>query len=370
MNEPGVSPREMAELDALQEFSAGIGADPLLVQAAGGNTSIKLGGRMWIKASGTWLARASSDDIMVPVALEPLLEAVSSGDPAADKPHAFVEDDLNPSGLRPSVETAVHAILPQKVVVHVHCVETIAIAVRKDAEAIINERLRGMSPVFIPYVKPGLSLAHTITEHLRPGTDILVLGNHGLVVAADTLGEAETLLKRVCGLLSQPARPMPAPDRAALLRLAAGSEYLPPDDDNIHAAASDLESCRVAAGGSLYPDHVVFLGPGSVVPRPAHNAPASSGAATATGCCPRGAAKARGWPVPVSILFPGKGVLIRRDATPSAQAMALCLSHVTARIGTDMPLRYLSDAENAELLDWDAEKYRQQLNQLSGQTKQ
>jgi rhamnose utilization protein RhaD (predicted bifunctional aldolase and dehydrogenase) len=42
--------------------------------------------------------------------------------------------------------------------------------------------------------------------------------------------------------------------------------------------------------------------------------------------------------------------------------MARCLSDVTARIPDGASLRYLTDAENAELLGWDAEKYRQQLN--------
>ena len=44
-----------ADLAELRDFSARIGADPLLIQAAGGNTSVKADGVMWIKASGTWL---------------------------------------------------------------------------------------------------------------------------------------------------------------------------------------------------------------------------------------------------------------------------------------------------------------------------
>ena len=45
----------MVELDRLRKLSARVGSDPLLVQAAGGNTSLKDKGVMWIKASGTWL---------------------------------------------------------------------------------------------------------------------------------------------------------------------------------------------------------------------------------------------------------------------------------------------------------------------------
>ena len=54
----------MTLLDNLRTLSARVGADPLLVQAAGGNTSLKDGGTMWIKASGTWLKDAAARDII------------------------------------------------------------------------------------------------------------------------------------------------------------------------------------------------------------------------------------------------------------------------------------------------------------------
>ncbi|RVG41156.1 class II aldolase, partial [Sinorhizobium meliloti] len=133
-----------SEFEALLDLSARVGADPDLVQGAGGNTSIKEGGTLWIKASGLWLAHARRRDVMVPVALDPLLDALERDDPATEKAQDFVVRDLNPSGLRPSIETTVHALMPQKVVVHVHCVETIATAVRADAAAIAGEKLQGI----------------------------------------------------------------------------------------------------------------------------------------------------------------------------------------------------------------------------------
>ena len=60
------------EFQALRALSAGVERNRLRTQAAGGNTSIKRDGVMWIKASGRQLADALDDDIMVPVALEDL----------------------------------------------------------------------------------------------------------------------------------------------------------------------------------------------------------------------------------------------------------------------------------------------------------
>ena len=93
------------ELQALRELSAALGADRLRTQGAGGNTSIKQGGTLWIKASGTWLSDALARDIIAPVRLDPLLEAIAGGDPRAASAVDFVDSALNPAGLRPSIES-------------------------------------------------------------------------------------------------------------------------------------------------------------------------------------------------------------------------------------------------------------------------
>ncbi|NRQ15491.1 class II aldolase/adducin family protein [Ensifer sesbaniae] len=339
------------EFEALLDLSARVGSDPLLVQGAGGNTSIKEGGTLWIKASGLWLAQARQRDVMVPVALDPLLDALERDDPATEKAQDFVIAERNPSGLRPSIETTVHALMPQKVVVHVHCVETIATAVQTNGAAIAAERLAGFPHVFVPYARPGLPLAKAISERLEDNTSVLVLGNHGLVVAAETVADAASLLTDITRRLAGPRRQAPTADLAALSRLAVDSDYRLPEDPFLHAVAADLDSCRLAAGGSLYPDHVIFLGRGVVVAAPSD-----------TALSIEAKRRAAGESLPPLLLFPGKGVLVQKEVSAGALAMARCLADVTARIPADARLRYLTEAENAELLGWDAEKYRQQLN--------
>jgi rhamnose utilization protein RhaD (predicted bifunctional aldolase and dehydrogenase) len=335
------------EFEALVDLSARVGADPALVQGAGGNTSIKQDGILWIKASGFWLAQARERDIFVPVALDPLVEALERDDPACEKAQSFVIAERNPAGLRPSIETTVHALMPQKIVVHVHCVETIANAVLADAEAVVAEKLNGLPYAFIPYARPGLPLAKAIAARLSEGTTVLILGNHGLVVAGETVAEAEALLDTVSARLRLDPRAAPPPDLAALSRLAVDSDYRLPDDPALHAAATDLESCRIGAGGNLYPDHVIFLGRSLAIA-----APDETAADVATTFRE---------PPPL-VLFPGKGVLVLKDISAGAAAMARCFGDVAARIPGGAKLRYLTTEENDELLGWDAEKYRQALN--------
>jgi rhamnose utilization protein RhaD (predicted bifunctional aldolase and dehydrogenase) len=65
---------------------------------------------------------------------------------------------------------------------------------------------------------------------------------------------------------------------------------------------------------------------------------------------------------PVFMLVPGKGALIRSEASAGAQALARCLGDVLARFPPAASPVYLTAGQCAELLDWDAEKYRLALN--------
>ncbi|TJV88393.1 MAG: class II aldolase, partial [Mesorhizobium sp.] len=72
-------------------------------------------------------------------------------DPASDQPQGFAVEALNARKLRPSIETTVHALMRQRVVVHVHCVHTISLAVQADCEAQVTRRLDGLEWAYVPY---------------------------------------------------------------------------------------------------------------------------------------------------------------------------------------------------------------------------
>ena len=344
------------ELQALRELSATLGTDRLRTQGAGGNTSIKRDGILWIKASGTWLSDALARDIMTPVRLDPLLKAIAGGDPRAATAVDFVDSSLNPAGLRPSIETSVHAIIPAPVVVHIHCVHTIALAIRRDGEGIARERLRGLANVacvFAPYRKPGLPLALAIRERLTKSANVFVLANHGLIVAGETVEEVADRIARVCDAFAAPAREAPAADLERLSSLVEGTGYRLPHDSAAHALALDPKSLAIASRGSLYPDHVVFLGPG-----------------LAKGTVVNGRLEApRSDPPPPMLALPGVGVALHRSASKNAEAMALCLADVAARMPEEAGLRVLTSAEERELMNWEAESYRQSLADGDGDAK-
>jgi rhamnose utilization protein RhaD (predicted bifunctional aldolase and dehydrogenase) len=323
-------------LEPLRKLSARLGSDPLLVQAAGGNTSVKQDGVMWIKASGTWLKDALDKDIFVPLDLAALSEALSEDSEDCESCLTFVRQDLNAQGLRPSIETSVHGLMPQAVVLHVHCVNTIAWAIRVDAEQQLSKRLNQFNWSFIPYARPGLQLARSIRSNLKPGCNVMVLQNHGLAVAAATVGEAEVLLERVVEALVCSVRTAPAPNIAALKEIAENTQYKPAFDALAHVPALDTLALRLGCKKVFYPDHVVFLG--TTVPTDFKmQAPA--------------------------VVIPGKGVLIHVTAKPTVEPMLRCLGDVFLRLTSDAKLNPLTPQDISVLVNWDAEKYRQTLKQ-------
>jgi len=338
------------ELSALLDLSARIGADASLVQGPGGNTSLKRDGVMWVKASGAWLSQARERPIMVPVRLAPLLDALEQADPACETATAFVASALNPQGLRPSIETTMHAALPHRVVLHVHCVETIAWAVQADARAKLAPLLDGLGWLLVPYVRPGLPLTQVMKSAVRTDTRVVVLANHGLVVCGETAAAAEATLRDVVSRLKRAVRPAPQPDAAALAASAAACGYRLPQLESVHAVATDRESLELARRGSLYPDHIVFLGRGVFALGPEE--------ALGDGL-QRARAEGRG--EPALVLVPGKGALIRAAAPPAAEAIAGCLGDVLQRLRADEPVRVLTAEEEGAIADWDAELYRKAL---------
>lgn len=357
----------------LLAVSARLGQDPLQVQGPGGNTSLKADGVMLVKASGTLLADAEAQDIMVPVDAAGLRAALSTSTGVTVEGRAFTLDSANPHGLRPSIETAVHAVLDWPVVLHTHCVATIAAAVRSDAEAFVQARLAGLDAAFVAYVKPGEDLARAILDAVTPATTVIILGNHGLAVCARTPAEAETLVYDVARRLEPPAAQragpteessngppdgvgsrdgaVPAADTAALGAALEGSGWRAVDHPPTQAVALEAERWAIAAGATLYPDHAIFLGPGVVLGRADEPVPAVLARAAATA------------PSRKLVLLEGRGAVIPADASPSVVALARAFGDVLARIDPAAALTRLTAAQEAELLEWDAEKYRQSLEQ-------
>ncbi|MEL7299137.1 MAG: class II aldolase/adducin family protein [Pseudomonadota bacterium] len=316
---------EPAAFTSFRAFSARLGQDPLRVQGPGGNTSLKDGARMWIKASGTELADAEDWDIFVAVDLDAARKEAreEAGDGSCKT------TVLDPAQtLRPSIETTFHAALDWPVVAHTHSIATLCHAISPQGRAAADTKLAGLPFARVPYAKPGLPLTREILRRAAPGTQVFVLENHGLICCAESVEACATLMDEVEARL---ALPVLAPARAA-------PAQTPPDGFHWTAEswlAQDAGRAGRALAGSYYPDHVVFLGP--ALPERDHDGH------------------------PPALLVRGAGTALRDGATPSQTAMLACLADVMARLPAEWEPAPIGAAAEGELLDWDAEKYRQAL---------
>jgi rhamnose utilization protein RhaD (predicted bifunctional aldolase and dehydrogenase) len=320
------------DINQLRNLSVKLGRDPLLVQAASGNTSIKLGGELWIKASGKWLADAGWDEIFVPVDRNTL--------------------EARHGKLSPSIETAMHVALPHRVVIHVHSVNAISWAVREDGRTRVTERLAGLRWAWVPYVPSGQPLAREIQRSRQcsqnEAPDVFVLANHGLVVAADDCDTADALLADVERRLEVSPRNAPGPDWALLDGMARGSGFHPPSESEVHCLATDDFSRSIIAAGTIYPCHGLFLGPATAECDPFE---------------PLGHAVERYERQyssrPSNIAVRGEGLLVSDALTVTQMQVLIGLAYVIQRIEKGAQVRYLTEQEMAELLCTDAYRYRE-----------
>ena len=179
------------ELSSLRNISKQIGSNRMLIQGAGGNSSVKLNGTIYIKASGHWLSDAEKKNIFVPLNLKSIIENIDDPDSVFE---SIINDGLE-NNLKPSIETTLHALMPHKYVLHVHSINTLSYAILLDGENRIDQELKLVNWSWVSYARPGGGLTNQIKKILNQEPDVLVLQNHGLVVGADSSNEALHILE-------------------------------------------------------------------------------------------------------------------------------------------------------------------------------
>ena len=180
------------------------------VIAGGGNTSVKDEHTMWVKSSGSTLATITAEDFvaMDRAMLAAIWETTYPNDSEAREQQAL--QDLmaartdTKSERRPSVETLMHALFPHRFVVHTHPTMLNGVTCARHGEAAMRE-IFGDTALWVPTIDPGYTLAREmkdcveqwLREHDNEWPSIVIMQNHGLVVAAETIEEIDALHEMV-----------------------------------------------------------------------------------------------------------------------------------------------------------------------------
>lgn len=198
----------MKEIKELVEISKYAGERLDLVQAGGGNSSVKLNtGHMLIKASGFSLSEVVEGFGYSKVLTQKVSEIVENKKIIALKTKKERENsasklvkratiDLNN---RPSIETLLHSFL-LKYTLHTHPIVLNIILAKKDWKSILKSIFKENELVFVDYQTPGIDLALELKNQLnkfKTIPNILFLQNHGLIISSNKKEEIEILTEYV-----------------------------------------------------------------------------------------------------------------------------------------------------------------------------
>lgn len=178
-----------------------------LVQAGGGNTSVKLDSEMMlVKSSGFRLSDINENSGYTKVNYKMLKnELLKNQNNFAN----FDFDSLlnsvvvGDNTFKPSIETFLHA-LTKKWTLHTHSTIVNMIMCQKNYNEILKEVFYDLNYYIIPYVKPGVYLASEIMKlnnFADKNIQIIFMQNHGLIVSSDDYDEIinanEMILKKL-----------------------------------------------------------------------------------------------------------------------------------------------------------------------------
>jgi len=259
------------------------GADSDYVLAGGGNTSWKSDELMAVKASGTELGSITKDGF-VTLSMEKLrtIRATQYPDNREEREERALEDLMN-SRLpgqkgRPSVESLLHAIIPDKYVVHTHPALVNGLTCSRDGQK-MAEKLFPDNCIWIPLVDPGYILAKTIdnemsrwmNSHDGKLPDYIFLANHGVFLWGADSEEVDrkykslfTTLKSVCS--NSNAVTIDKQEIVSSGLLQSIGELAGSNGNAIFTTGNEIRSALESRKTienlqqSLSPDHIVYMG--------------------------------------------------------------------------------------------------------------
>jgi rhamnose utilization protein RhaD (predicted bifunctional aldolase and dehydrogenase) len=321
-----------------------LGKDHLIVQGAGGNVSWKDKEILWIKASGTWLAQANEKNIFVPVNLIDIKNKISKND------FKITIKNLDQSHLKPSIETILHIVMPQKFVVHLHPVNIFTRMLQKDIGWLnkIQDHFLFKNFLVLDYVQPGATLARLLHQNIdiKKNEKLIFLKNHGIIYGADDLDELNDALEELFSIfkIDPEVNQFKKISQKRLGFVLSGNQYSPIQSNTLNQLVMDNNLYDlIEENWAICPDHIVFLGEQAYC---FDKLPVSENEIHA---------------IPQVIFVKNQGIYVREDWKSSQEAQLQFFYEVLRRLPKKTKISLLEKSEINKLLDWDQETYRKNL---------
>ena len=380
---------EMADLIEISRF-AGERFD--LVQAGGGNTSVKLDdGRIFVKASGMALSEVSSEADFCLLQWPNLVQFLSScaadsiTDAGDDTTTEILEAQakvavaaaLSPTSSgnrRPSIEALLHCLLG-KYTLHTHPIAVTALVCRSDWQKTVADIFASAFPQYqealfmVPYRTPGPALAVALLQQLKEKNwqpaiadkariAIVFLENHGLIVAGANKQVVMQITNEVTDKLASQLsfnlyRYKLVNFASALVNQVCGTKWLAYlSDDRILQDALRRDPAYLLASCAT-PDQLVYCGARGMGLSEFDSPEAVQSVADYL----------KKFGHPPKVIISGEHILLLGQSLRKCRESEEVLrSHVMLQLGGELAtMNYLAQSEVDYLSNWEAEKYRQTL---------
>jgi ribulose-5-phosphate 4-epimerase/fuculose-1-phosphate aldolase len=183
------------EIELFIKLSNALGTNKAYIQGAGGNTSIKLDNSdvIAIKASGHELCNITATTGLSYVNYKDVVDYYSKNNPTDSELNEEVYKNSSQfNQQKPSIETLFHCLIKNKSIVHTHSVYVNVLSCAKNGYNICKDIFGSKHDfIWVPYKTPGIELASEINKELsKQNVKIIILENHGIIVAHDSMIEA------------------------------------------------------------------------------------------------------------------------------------------------------------------------------------
>jgi rhamnose utilization protein RhaD (predicted bifunctional aldolase and dehydrogenase) len=355
----------MEELLDLVKISRYAGQRIDLVQAGGGNSSVKTsGGLMIIKASGFLLSEVTTEKGFSELSLPSLMGVFADNSiksSSSQREREFLSTEwvkkAQFKGEKPSIETTFHAIL-NKYVLHTHPMVVNMIVCREGWKQQLSDIFPDNKICFIDYRTPGIDLALELEKKINDCgviPPVTFLQNHGLIVSSDKLEDIFELTEKiVCRLEDSIGIDFGYCRNSQLLGNVLFDQF--GMDDLVYRVEDQwlnqvfVEFPELFFMPPITPDVVVFCGSGAVKMQEVYDFEQIEKYRNQFGVFPK------------VLIFREQIFLVAsslRKARESEEVLKFTIQ--VLKQNRNLKLNFLSEEEILYLNNWEAEKYRQKI---------
>ncbi len=356
----------MNEIKNFIAFSKYAGERFDLVQAGGGNSSVKLDdGTMLIKASGFLLSdveeqqgysKVITRQISSIVNNNQLLEASSKRDRESIT-GALVKAGTLDAENRPSIETLLHSLL-SKFTLHTHPIVVNTVVIQKNWKEIVKGIFLSDEVAFVGYKTPGIELALELKQELENYNQIpkiIFLQNHGLIISSNEANEISELTDYVVAKIGSylqinMSRYKLVNDISNILKQLNADNCISYLSEDMQINAFLNSNKKSFFSNPFCPDKLVYCGIGTVEIDSVNDIENIK------------RYKEQYFELPKVIIFEDKLFVIAKNTKKAKEIEEVLKFHVMVLNKQNFDnINFLELEELAYLSNWEAEKYRQKI---------